>query len=85
MPKNQCIGKVTATESKPTTCTSVYFWLSPDVIIRPFDIVRIECGFRCIVNARITDRERKDHSIVNTGITDREHVDRSCEQRDRSS
>ena len=46
MPENQCIGKVTATESKPTTCTGVYFWLSPDVIIRPFDIVRIEhiCG-----------------------------------------
>jgi hypothetical protein len=42
MPEKQCIGKVTATESKPTTCTSVYFWLSPDVIIRPFDIVRIE-------------------------------------------
>lgn len=42
MPENRCIGKVTATESKPTTCTSVYFWLSPDVIIRPFDIVRIE-------------------------------------------
>lgn len=46
MPENQCIGKVTATENKPTTCTSVYFWLGPDVIIRPFDIVRIEhiCG-----------------------------------------
>ena len=40
--EKQCIGKVTATESKPTTCTNVYFWLSPDVIIRPFDIVRIE-------------------------------------------
>ncbi|HEQ98857.1 MAG TPA: ATP-binding protein [candidate division Zixibacteria bacterium] len=41
MPEKECIGKVTATESKPTTCTSVYFWLSPDVIIRPFDLVRI--------------------------------------------
>ncbi len=38
----KCIGKVTATENKPTTCTSVHFWLSHDVIIRPFDIVRIE-------------------------------------------
>ncbi len=37
----ECIGKVTATEQKPTTCTSVNFWLKPDVIIRPFDIVRI--------------------------------------------
>lgn len=42
MPDNECIGKVTATENKPTTCTTVYFWLHSDVIIRPFDIVRIE-------------------------------------------
>lgn len=42
MSTNQCIGKVTATENKPTTCTSVNFWLHDDVIVRPFDIVRIE-------------------------------------------
>jgi DNA helicase HerA-like ATPase len=42
MSETTCIGKVTATEDKPTTCTSVHFWLSRDVIIRPFDIVRIE-------------------------------------------
>nr|VFK10637.1 MAG: hypothetical protein BECKLPF1236A_GA0070988_1004112 [Candidatus Kentron sp. LPFa]VFK26735.1 MAG: hypothetical protein BECKLPF1236C_GA0070990_1003814 [Candidatus Kentron sp. LPFa] len=36
------IGKVTATENKPTTTTTVYFWLHHDVIVRPFDIVRIE-------------------------------------------
>lgn len=46
MADHQCIGKVTATENKPTTCTTVSFWLSPEVIMRPFDIVRIEhiCG-----------------------------------------
>jgi len=42
MSNNQCIGKVTATENKPTTCTTVHFWLHHDVIVRPFDIVRIE-------------------------------------------
>ncbi len=42
MPINECIGKVTATENKPTTCTTVHFWLHDDVIVRPFDIVRIE-------------------------------------------
>jgi hypothetical protein len=42
MPIQECIGKVTATENKPTTCTTVHFWLHPDIIIRPFDIVRIE-------------------------------------------
>jgi DNA helicase HerA-like ATPase len=42
MSETTCIGKVTATENKPTTCTTVHFWLSRDVIIRPFDIVRIE-------------------------------------------
>lgn len=38
----QRIGKVTATESNPSTCTTVRFWLERNVIIRPFDIVRIE-------------------------------------------
>jgi hypothetical protein len=42
MHNNECIGKVTATENKPTTCTTVQFWLHHDVIVRPFDIVRIE-------------------------------------------
>lgn len=41
MPINECIGKVTATENKPTTCTTVHFWIHDDVIVRPFDIVRI--------------------------------------------
>lgn len=42
MAENDVIGKVTATESNPTTCTNVRFWVSHDVIIRPFDIVQIE-------------------------------------------
>ncbi|VFN01987.1 MAG: hypothetical protein BECKG1743F_GA0114225_106403, partial [Candidatus Kentron sp. G] len=29
--ENKIIGKVTATESKPTTCTTVHFWLHHDV------------------------------------------------------
>nr|VFK67691.1 MAG: hypothetical protein BECKUNK1418G_GA0071005_11576 [Candidatus Kentron sp. UNK]VFK72970.1 MAG: hypothetical protein BECKUNK1418H_GA0071006_11536 [Candidatus Kentron sp. UNK] len=39
--ESKTIGKVTATENKPTTTTTVYFWLHHDVIVRPFDIVRI--------------------------------------------
>lgn len=35
------IGKVTATERSPTSCSSVNFWVQKDVVIRPFDIVRI--------------------------------------------
>lgn len=35
------IGKVTATEKQPTTCNVVRFWVHQDVIIRPFDVVRI--------------------------------------------
>lgn len=42
MNSNDVIGKVTATERQPTTCTTLQFWLKEDVIIRPFDIVRIE-------------------------------------------
>jgi hypothetical protein len=37
----KAIGKVTATENKPTTGNIVRFWLQKDEIIRPFDIVRI--------------------------------------------
>lgn len=40
--EKRCIGKVTATERNPTTCTTVSFWLNQDIILRPFDIVRIE-------------------------------------------
>ena len=35
------IGKVTATEKSPTSCSTVHFWVHEDVVIRPFDIVRI--------------------------------------------
>lgn len=36
------IGKVTATESKPTTGNLLRFWVQQDVVIRPFDIVKVE-------------------------------------------
>jgi DNA helicase HerA-like ATPase len=35
------IGRVTATENKPTTCDTVRFWVEDNVVIRPFDVVRI--------------------------------------------
>ena len=35
------IGKVTATERSPTSCSTVNFWVREDEVIRPFDIVRI--------------------------------------------
>jgi DNA helicase HerA-like ATPase len=38
---SKTIGKVTATENKPTTCNTVRFWVQKDQIIRPFDIVRV--------------------------------------------
>jgi len=36
------IGKVTASEKNPTTCNAVRFWVHEDVVLRPFDVVRIE-------------------------------------------
>ena len=36
------IGKVTATERQPTTCNTLRFWVQDDVVIRPFDIVRVQ-------------------------------------------
>jgi len=37
----EAIGKITATENKPTTCNTVRFWVQRDQAIRTFDIVRI--------------------------------------------
>lgn len=57
MPENiTCIGKVTATQDKPTTCSTVNFWLKPDIVVRPFDIVRIEHMSR--------NNEGKSHSCA---------------------
>jgi DNA helicase HerA-like ATPase len=39
---NNSIGKVTASEKNPTSCNKLQFWVRSDVIIRPFDIVRIQ-------------------------------------------
>jgi len=38
---DEIIGRVTATESKPTTTTKLRFWVSDETILRPFDIVKI--------------------------------------------
>ncbi len=35
------IGRVTATENKPTTCDTLRFWVEDNVVIRPFDVVQI--------------------------------------------
>ncbi len=36
------IGKISASEKFPTTVDQFYFWLKDGVIVRPFDIVKIE-------------------------------------------
>lgn len=36
------IGKVAATEKKPTTIDEFYFWTSTDLILNPFDVVKVE-------------------------------------------
>lgn len=42
MQKDKIIGKVIATESKPTTIDNFYFWTKQDLILNPFDVVKIE-------------------------------------------
>lgn len=42
MCEDKIIGKVIATEAKPTTIDNFYFWTKQDLILNPFDIVRIE-------------------------------------------
>ncbi|GFP35793.1 uncharacterized protein HKBW3S43_01581, partial [Candidatus Hakubella thermalkaliphila] len=38
----QAIGKTSATDRDPTTSDKFSFWLSPGVIVNPFDIVEVE-------------------------------------------
>ena len=39
---NNLIGRVIATEKKPTTIDDFTFWTSPDLILNPFDIVKVQ-------------------------------------------
>ena len=38
----QEIGKTSATDRAPNTSDKFLFWLAPDVIVNPFDIVEVE-------------------------------------------
>jgi len=39
---NEAIGKTSATDREPTSSDKFTFWLAPDVIVNPFDIVEVE-------------------------------------------
>ena len=39
---NTLIGRVLATEKNPTTIDDFTFWTAPDLILNPFDIVKVE-------------------------------------------
>ncbi|MCI5179703.1 MAG: ATP-binding protein [Candidatus Electrothrix sp. AW3_4] len=41
MPQQNLIGKVSASERYPTTVDEFYFWIQDDVIVKPFDIVKV--------------------------------------------
>lgn len=42
MSDRKLIGRVSATEKYPSSCDEFQFWLSDDVVLSPFDIVRVE-------------------------------------------
>ena len=42
MVQNKLIGRVVATEKNPTTIDSFTFWTQSDLILNPFDIVKVE-------------------------------------------
>lgn len=42
MSNRKLIGRVSATEKFPSSCDDFQFWLSDDVVLSPFDIVRVE-------------------------------------------
>lgn len=37
---NNIIGRILATEKKPTTIDDFTFWTAPELILNPFDIVK---------------------------------------------
>ena len=39
---NNLIGRVLATEKNPTTIDDFTFWTAPELILNPFDIVKVE-------------------------------------------
>lgn len=39
---SKIIGKVIATEKNPSTIDDFYFWTKPDMILNPFDVVKIK-------------------------------------------
>ena len=36
------IGKVLATDKNPSTMEEFYFWTKPELILNPFDVVKVE-------------------------------------------
>lgn len=42
MNKSAPIGKVSATEKSPTTVDEFIFWIQDEILVKPFDIVRVE-------------------------------------------
>ena len=36
------IGKVLATEKNPSTMEEFYFWTKPEMILNPFDVVKVD-------------------------------------------
>lgn len=39
---SKVIGKVLATEKNPSTMEEFYFWTNPDLILNPFDVVKVD-------------------------------------------
>ena len=39
---SKTIGKVIATEKNPSTMEEFYFWTKPELILNPFDVVKVE-------------------------------------------
>ena len=40
--ENNVIGRVLATEKRPTTIDDFTFWTDPQLILNPFDIVKVQ-------------------------------------------
>ena len=60
---NNLIGRILATEKCPTTIDDFTFWTDPELILNPFDIVKVEhvnnsYSYRLYAVARHDDHQR---------------------------
>ena len=60
------IGKTSATERDANSSDKFNFWLAPNVIVNPFDIVQVEHMGQALVEGKATGKPSRSYGLVTT-------------------